>query len=141
MTLGDKQGHNAMTDSLQRIQGRLDAEDSLLHQRTTIFLVTNGLLLAVLGLRDYTKFNILFLILGAFVSLIWLLAGWQSWRIIRQWHRERIRAFPDAIEVQVAGKALWRVRFLRPTDLLARWLPLAFFLIWLGGLTLRAFTP
>lgn len=116
---------------LNRIQNRINAEDSLLHSRTTIFLLTNGLLLATLGIESYGRFRLVFCILGILVSVVWTLVGWQSWRIIREFHIEREERFPDAIEVQVSKKALPKHSLIRITDLLSRCLPWIFIIIWI----------
>jgi hypothetical protein len=118
-------------DILTRIQKRIDAEDTLLHARTTNFLVLNGLLLAGLGIKTYEEFHFVFISIGILVSFIWIFIGWQSWKIIRQWHIEREKAFPNAIEVQVAKTALLKPGPFRPTDLVAKWLPLIFLGSWI----------
>ncbi len=123
-------------DELIRIQNRINAEDSLLNSRTTIFLLTNGFLLAILGVESYGLLRLAFCFLGIFVTGIWFLIGWQSYRILREFHNERANRFPDSIEVNVSKKALFS--HIRITDCLAFWLPLIFMAIWIFSSALIA---
>ena len=121
--------HSKDSEDLSRIQERIDAEDTLLHARTTIFLVSNGLLLASLGIQAYGSFRLVFVLLGVLVTIVWVLVGWQSRRIIRAFHTERAK-FSAAIAVQVAQRVLPKPGLIRPVDLIALWLPLIFLLAW-----------
>ncbi len=116
-------------DELIRIQNRINAEDSLLNSRTTIFLLTNGFLLAILGVESYGLLRLAFCFLGIFVTGIWFLIGWQSYRILREFHKERANRFPDSIEVSVSKKALFRP--IQINNYLAFWLPLIFMATWI----------
>jgi hypothetical protein len=118
-------------DKLKRIQSRIDAEDSLLHSRTTIFLLTNGLLLATLGIETYGLFRLMFCFLGILVTIVWILVGWQCWRKICELHREHGKSFPDAIEVEISQRAAQVHSLIRITPLLGRWLPLIFLIAWI----------
>ena len=69
----------------EKIRSRIQIEDSLLNARTSIFLITNGLLLASLGAASGSEPLKTFLtLLGLAISVPWAMCSWQSWKVIRR---------------------------------------------------------
>lgn len=155
---------DALTDKMRK---RIEYEDQLFNSRTTIFLATNGLWAAAVGVSSVLPLQIGIGILGVLVSIMWVMCSWQSWKVIRALTRKRLKLLRDngvsrkiiilkgqrfaydseefwnnlfsgtpqaeyQAEYQVeeiVQDALWRPRY-RPTNILAKWLPILFLSIW-----------
>ena len=159
---------DALTDKMRK---RIEYEDELFNSRTTIFLATNGLWAAAVGVSEAPYLQIGIGILGVLVSIMWVMCSWQSWKVIRALTRKRLKLIKDKCVsrkiVIIKGKrfeydsedfwynlfsgtpqaeyqaeyqveeivqyALWRPRY-RPTNILAKWLPILFLSIWVISL-------
>jgi len=131
---------NLDTRDLDRVRERIQIEDELLNSRTTIFLATNGLWAAAVGFGDELHIRMGIGILGALVSIMWVMCSWQSWKVIRRLTICYEKTSTDPIQ-KVVRCELWSTRY-RPTNILAKWLPILFvsawvvFLVWLIGTSL-----
>jgi hypothetical protein len=121
---------------IDKIRKRIEYEDELFNSRTTIFLATNGLWAAAVGVSSVLPLQIGIGILGVLVSIMWVMCSWQSWKVIRALTRNRLKLLKDQIEYQaeyqveeIVQDALWRPGY-RPTNILAKWLPILFLSIW-----------
>ena len=121
---------------IDKIRKRIEYEDELFNSRTTIFLATNGLWAAAVGVSSVLPLQIGIGILGVLVSIMWVMCSWQSWKVIRALTRKRLKLLKDQAEYQaeyqveeIVQDALWRPRY-RPTNILAKWLPILFLSIW-----------
>jgi hypothetical protein len=112
-----------------KVRQRIETEDELLNSRTTIFLGINGLWAAAVGIGNAPHLQIGITILGVLVSIMWLMCSWQSWQAIKALTRKHHQLADDPVEEIVSG-ALWSRR-LRPTNILAHWLPTLFLFIWI----------
>jgi hypothetical protein len=111
------------------IRQRIEVEDALLNNRTTIFLAMNGLWAASVGLGQDSSFRIGVGVLGVVVSLLWWICAWQSQRVIAALTRE-ILVSTRLEELVQAKLKRFRWLWLRPTDILAWWLPWIFIVAW-----------
>jgi len=62
--------------SKEKIRNRIRYEDNLQNSRTSIFLVTNGLLLTAVGVSNNFVFKIVLTILGGLVTVFWWMCSW-----------------------------------------------------------------
>jgi len=60
---------------------------------------------------------------------MWVMCSWQSWEFIKALTIKYEKLSDDPIKL-VAQDALWDHR-LRPTNILAQWLPILFLSIWI----------
>ena len=111
---------------------RIEVEDSLLISRTTIFLATNGLLFAAIGIGDYGPLRFGMALIGAIVSVVWFISGRQSRNVIKALTKTYLNAEPDDPIDGIVRKALWKPGWRSPTDVLGWELPLLFILAWVG---------
>lgn len=118
-----------------KFRKRVEVEDELLNSRTTIFLATNGLWAAVVGISNDPYLMLGIGTLGALVSIMWLMCAWQSWRVIRALTIQHLKHSHDEVD-EVVGEALWSHRC-RPTNILAQWLPGLFLAAWIVFLAWR----
>jgi hypothetical protein len=109
------------------IRQRIEVEDALLNNRTTVFLAINGLWAASVGLGQDPSFRVGVVALGIMVSLLWWVCAWQSQRVIAALTR-KIAAY-DSLEELVQAR-LKGFGWLRPTNILAWWLPWLFIVAW-----------
>jgi len=121
-----------------RLRARIQVEDSLLNSRTTIFLAINGLWIAVVGRSDDVYMRKGVATLGILISLMWLICSWQSLLLIRKLTREYCDRFDDELE-EIVQAELSRPKWprfkkarllLRPTNILANYLPSLFVITW-----------
>lgn len=110
---------------------RIVREDDLLNSRTTLFLVTSGLLLTAVGLGEDELIKISVSTLGIIVTTGWLMTSLQNWSVIANLTREyRKHHAGDYIERIVQDSLLppgWR----RPTYIIAIILPMVFLITWM----------
>jgi hypothetical protein len=124
--------HNANPDKFRK---RIELEDELLNSRTTIFLATNGLWAAAVGISNDPYLMLGMGTLGILVSTMWLMCAWQSWRVIRALTIQHRKHSHDEVD-EVVGEALW-CHLCRPTNILAQWLPGLFLAAWIVFLAWR----
>jgi hypothetical protein len=122
---------NALKDNFRK---RIEFEDELFNSRTTIFLGTNGLWAAAAGISGDFHLQIGIGILGILVTMMWLMCSWQSQRVIKELTVEYLKLLkssndPENRVEKTVQKALWSPR-LRPTNILAQWLPVLFLFVW-----------
>lgn len=105
-------------------RSRREWEDTLLHARTGIFLILNGLAANVKHLSQELLWAI------AVVNCLWVLSSVQSWKVIR--------AFVEKCEddpAQITAKEVLGNRrlhhALRPTTIVSLWLPILIYVGWL----------
>jgi hypothetical protein len=149
-------GEDVSTETLiKKFQERIEYENHIFHSRTSIFLATNGLLAAAVGLGNETFLLIGTEVLGALVSLMWWRCSLQSLAVLASLTGRYIYflkdpetddyfQFPDDPEkatehvqnahieqiVQLALGKRWHHN-LRPNTLLARYLPVLFLVFWI----------
>ena len=112
------------------LRSRIEVENSLLNSRTTIFLATNGLWLAVFSAKALGNLNTAIAVVGLVVSIVWFICGRQSRNVIAALTKEHLDKFPDDPIEKLVRDALWRPGWRSPTDLLGWELPLAFIATW-----------
>ena len=111
---------------------RIILEDNLLISRTTIFLVTNGILLTAVSIANDPIVGILIAILGLVITVFWFICSWQNWKVIKNLTIKNLKAnknAPDPVE-EVVQKSLCKHGWRRPTDIIAKPLPAVFLVIW-----------
>jgi hypothetical protein len=119
-----------------KIRKRIEYEDELFNSRTTIFLATNGLWAAAVGVSSALPLQVGIGVLGVLVSIMWVMCSWQSSNVIKALTKKRLGLLKGQTEDQaeyqvekIVQDALWSLRY-RPTSILAKWLPVLFLSIW-----------
>lgn len=105
-------------------RSRREWEDTLLHARTGIFLILNGLAANV-----KSDFPELFIAM-AVVNCLWFLSSVQSWSVIKA----LVEKCPDDPAQDTVDEALGtkgRHHVFRPTTIISLWLPTLIYLGWL----------
>jgi hypothetical protein len=135
-----------MSDDLEAksIRARIEIEDNLLNSRTNIFLAINALWVAAVGIGGNVILQRGIVVLGIVVCLMWAISSLQSLFVIRGLtiayltlstsESEKIVQFElskPAWEWLKWRPLKWLRKSLRPTNVLAAWLPLLFLLAWL----------
>lgn len=115
---------------------RIMREDDLLNTRTTVFLVTNGLLLTAVGISDEFLFRLILSILGTIVTILWLILSWQNWNVIKQLTIEYRKRHSENYIEGIVQKALFRYGWRRPTNLIALPIPIIFLMTWIALLVI-----
>jgi len=113
----------------EKIRARIEYEDELFNSRTTIFLGTNGLWAAAAGISNVLPLQIGIAVLGILVTIMWAMCSWQSWKVIKALTTKYLGLGGDKVE-RIVREALWGRRF-SPTTILAKWLPMLFFCVWI----------
>jgi len=121
------------------LRRRIEYEDGLLNTRTTIFIATNGLLLAAIGLGATGVLSYAISGLGLFVSVMWFLCGRRSLNILRKLTKEYLGQGRSDVEdgdtlakiEKIVQDALGSHGWRRPTALIARGLPIVFLAGWM----------
>jgi hypothetical protein len=117
--------------TVKAFRKRMIREEDLLHSRSSVFLITSGLLLTAFSISDYTTIRFIISFLGIIMTIFWALCSWQNWRVIKMLTTEYLRQnHDDEIENmvrKVTPKPGWR----RPTDLIAKVIPMTFLLTWI----------
>jgi hypothetical protein len=136
---------------------RIEFEDGLLNSRTSVFLIVNSLWLAAIGIGIDQNLRLGVVVFGLIVSLIWLICSLQSFLVIRGLTKVYLTLIKtggtfyadDIVQNQLSRpkwifvknpnrlkgirRTLKRIRlWLRPTNLLAVWLPGLFLIAWIG---------
>jgi len=112
------------------IRSRIRLEDQLLNSRTTIFLATNGLWIAAVGLSKEIPLRVAIAALSIVVSVIWVVCGLQSRNVIRELTKRNLNESSE--DEKIVRESLWKPSwYTSPTDLLAIVLPRLFLLIWI----------
>ena len=116
----------------EQLRKRIEFEDGLLNSRTTIFLVTNGFWMAVIGVGgNVTVLHVGIAILGLLVSFLWSASSWQSWKVIKALSITVSKLKPPSSIEEIVQNALFAHGWKRPTDIQGRWLPLIFVGTWI----------
>ena len=110
---------------------RIMREDDIFNTRTTVFLVTNGLLMTAVGISDDFAIRLLISILGTIVTVSWMMFSWQNLNVIRQLTIEYRKHHPENYIENIVQKAMFRPGWKRPTDLIAKPLPIMFITTWI----------
>jgi len=110
---------------------RIMREDDLFNTRTTVFLITNGLLMTAVGISDDFAIRLLISILGTIVTISWMIFSWQNWNVIRQLTIEYRKHHSENYIESIVQKALFKPGWKRPTDLIAKPLPIMFLITWI----------
>ena len=105
-------------------RSRREWEDTLLHARTGIFLILNGLAANV----KHTSLELL--IAMVVVNCFWVLSSVQSWKVIRALITE-CTGDPDQTTVNKALGDGPLHHALRPTTIISLWLPILIYVGWL----------
>lgn len=120
---------------IKKYRDRITREDDLLISRTTIFLVTNGLLLTAVSVANYPIIGILISILGLILTFFWFMCSWQNWKVIRNLTIKHLKENKkDRIE-KIVQNSLFSHGWKRPTDLIAKPIPISFLVIWIAILS------
>ncbi len=121
-----------MTDTLSsRYRRRIEYEDGLFYQRTSLFLTANSILLVALSFSGDVRVGTLISVLGIAAALTWAVCSIQSSQVIRALTRKHIalaKSEGDEVEQVVRTQTLHAFGF-APTTLVAL-LPIAFILAW-----------
>ena len=117
---------------------RIIREDDLLHARTIVFLVTNGLLMTAVGISDDFAFRLVISILGIMVTISWMIVSWQNWNVIRQLTSEYWKQHPEDPIENAVQKALLKPGWRRPTNLIAKPIPTMFLITWIALLLIHS---
>jgi hypothetical protein len=127
-------------ENIEALSEQIRAEDGLFNARTGLFLTPSGILFAAYGWqRTDGPLRLGISILGLLVAVIWFLCSWQVNAALAALHTRRAelkKTEPDAQAQRkddpdtVVQGALFGWHFLRPTVLLAWWLPWLFILTW-----------
>lgn len=124
-------------DLVTALRQRIETEDELLNTRTTIFLATNGLWAASVGVSTAQTLQVGIALLGIAVTVLWMISSWQSYCVVRALtirYLKELDAAPHTrkvIEDVVQGE-LRKWGHWRPSDIMAKWLPRSFLAIWLA---------
>jgi hypothetical protein len=120
---------------------RIMREDDLLHSRTMVFLVTNGLLMTAAGISGDFAFRLAISILGIMITISWMIVSWQNWNVIRQLTIEYRKHYPEHPIENIVQKALLKPGWRRPTNLIAKPIPIMFLITWIALLLIHGFKP
>ncbi len=128
---GAHQGDDSRPDA-QSYRARIVREDDLLNSRTTLFLVTSGLLLTAVGLSQDRIIPVLISSLGIIVIVSWIVVSHQNKKVVATLTASyRKNHGDDYIEALVQG-ALSKSHALRPNGIVAIVLPRVFLVIWIS---------
>jgi hypothetical protein len=119
------------------LRKRIEKEDSLLNSRTSVFLITGSLLLTAFGVSDDTVIRFIISILGILVTLAWGICSMQNWKVIKNLTTIYVKTNTEDITEKIVQAALFHPGWRRPTDLIARVLPLIFLCAWVALLVLH----
>ena len=116
------------------VRERIRDEDSLLNTRTNIFLIVNGIGLVAVGLNKPMISPLLLCLLMAFIDLLWFLCSRQSLALLSALTKLLRSVDPDdAVEGLIQGiLGGGRKHWIRPTTILAVYLPLFKLTFWTG---------
>jgi len=110
---------------------RIMREDDLFNTRTTVFLITNGLLITAVGISWDFAIRLLISILGTIVTISWMIFSWQNLNVIRQLTIEYRKCHSENYIENIVQKAMFKPGWKRPTDLIAKPLPIMFLVTWI----------
>lgn len=110
---------------------RIIREDDLFNTRTTVFLITNGLFITSVGISEHLAIRLLISILGIIVTISWMIFSWQNLNVIRQLTIEYRKCHPENYIENIVQKALFKPGWKRPTELIAKPLPIMFLVTWI----------
>ena len=116
---------------------RIMREDDLLNSRTTLFLVTSGLLLTAVGLSTNPFIGLLLTVLGILVTIAWSICSWQNWKVIKHLTIEYRECHKENYIENIVHGAMFKPGWKRPTDLIAKPLPYVFLVTWIVLLTIN----
>lgn len=116
---------------------RIIREDDVLYTRTMVFLVTNGLLMAAAGISNDFAFRLVICILGIMVTISWMILSWQNWNVIRQLTIEYRKHYSENHIENVVQNAMLKPGWRRPTDLIAKPIPIMFLITWIALLLIH----
>lgn len=111
---------------------RITREDDLLNKRTTVFLVTSGLLMTAVGISDDLVFGLIISMLGTIVTIFWVILSWQNWNVIKQLTIEYRKHHSENYIENIVQRAMFKPGWRRPTDLIARPIPFIFLIAWIS---------
>jgi hypothetical protein len=111
---------------------RITREDDLFNTRTTVFLITNGLLLTSVGLSSLNgHIQLIISILGLIISIAWLICSLQTWKVIKNLNIEYIKHCKENYIEDIVQRAMFKSGWKRPTELIAKPLPVTFIIAWI----------
>jgi hypothetical protein len=110
---------------------RIVHEDDLLNSRTIVFIATNGLLMTAVGVSDDFAFRLVISILGIIITISWMILSWQNWNVIRQLTIEYRKHYSENHIENIVQKAMLKPGWRRPTDLIAKPIPIMFLITWI----------
>jgi len=117
-----------------KFRERIIREDDLLNSRTTVFLITNGLLLTTVGITGDELFRMLISVLGFLVTISWVIFSWQNWKVIKNLTIEYRKHYKSDYIEEIVQNSMFKPGWRRPTDLIAKVLPMVFLLTWIAVL-------
>jgi len=115
----------------QEFRERIVREDDLLDSRTTLFLVTNGLLLTAIGLSKDNPIQILISVLGCIVTSGWILTSFQTWRVIRNLTRDYLKQYKRKYIEKIVRESMFKPGWRRPSNIIAIIIPIVFLITWI----------
>ncbi len=110
---------------------RIMREDDLFNTRTTVFLITNGLIMTAVGISGEVSIRLVLSILGTLITIAWLMCSFQSWKVIRKLTIKYRKHDPDNYIENIVQDEMFKRRWKRPTDLMAKPLAITFLITWL----------
>ncbi len=116
---------------------RIMREDDLLNTRTTVFLITNGLLLTAVGISSDFIIRLIVSILGTIITICWIICSWQNWKVIKYLTIEYRNKYRNNYIENIVQSAMFKPGWRRPTNIIAKLLPNSFLLTWIAILVLH----
>ena len=123
----------------QEFRERIVREDDLLEARTTLFLVTNGLLLTAVGLGKDTLVQILISLLSSIVTFGWIITSFQSWRVIRNLTKAYYTKYKQDYIEKIIRESMFKPGWRRPTNIVGLIIPNVFLITWICILLVYSF--
>ena len=121
----------------KKYRKRIAKEKNWLNKRTSVFLVTCGILLTTFGFSDEVTIRFIISIIGIFTTIFWIVTSRQSYKLIGNLTGEYRKEFEeDAIE-HIVQISMPKAKRLHPAYIFATLLPYTFFIAWIVLLILH----
>lgn len=119
------------TIDCEKLRQRINSEDALLNSRATIFLATNALWMAAIGVGGLEDLKLLIILTGLALSAAWFICGRQSRNVIAALTETCQKKCADDPVEKIVRDALWKPGWKSPTDLIGWEIPCLFVVAWL----------
>lgn len=118
----------------KRCRARIEHEDSLLNNRTNLFLVVNGLGAVAVGLTSDNPSDIVMVVVIILANILWIIGSSQTTAVLKALTTEYINWANDPIDDIVRKSMKPWPRWMRNTSILGRYIPIIVTLGWCIGL-------